>query len=177
MSEENVELSEIEPGFVPEIGGGMRSRLIVLIAALAATLAFAGVALAGNGGRKLSTPMSGLEEVPGPGDANATGQADLRLNQGQSRICFELSWEEIDGTVVAAHIHEAPAGDFGIVVVPLFVDALLSGTDEVSDCVFGINRALIKDIRQHPDDFYVNVHSTTFPDGAVRGQLEKKQPK
>ena len=82
MSEENVELrensritnsesgyplSEIEPGIVPEIGGSMRSGLTVLIAALAATLAFAGVALAGNGGRPLSTPMSGAEEAPGPG--------------------------------------------------------------------------------------------------------------
>jgi hypothetical protein len=179
MSQKNVELvSEIEPGFVPEIGGAMRSRLTVLVAALAATLVFAGVALAGNGGRPLSTPMSGAEEAPGPGDANATGQADLRLNQGQRRICFELSWEDIDGTVVAAHIHEAPAGEPGPIVVPLFVPpASFLGTDEVSDCVFGIERSLIKDIRQHPADFYVNVHSSLFQDGAVRGQLEKKQPK
>jgi hypothetical protein len=155
----------------------MRSRLTVLIAALAATLAFAGIAVAGNGGRPLSTPMSGAEEVPGPGDANATGQADLRLNQGQRRICFELSWEDIDGTVFAAHIHEAPAGDFGDIVVLLF-EGSFAGTDEVSDCVFDIDKSLIKDIRQHPDDYYVNVHSTPgFEAGAVRGQLEKKQPK
>jgi CHRD domain len=155
----------------------MRSLFTVLIAALAATLAFAGVALAGNGGRPLSTPMFGAEEVPGPGDANATGQADLRLNQGKGRICFELSWQNIDGTVVAAHIHEAPAGDFGDVVVPLFVGAAFGGTDESSACVLGIDKGLIKDIRQHPDDYYVNVHSDVFPNGAVRGQLEKKQPK
>jgi hypothetical protein len=174
MSEKNVVLgSEIEPGSVPEIGGGMRSRLTLLIAALAATLAFAGVALAGNGGRPLSTPMSGAEEVPGPGDANATGQADLRLNQGQRRICFELSWENIDGTVFAAHIHEAPAGVAGDIVVPLF-EGSFAGTDEFSDCVLGIDRGLIKDIRQHPDEYYVNVHSTPgFEAGAVRGQLEK----
>ena len=152
----------------------MRSRLTVLIAALAATLAFASVALAGNGGRPLSTPMSGAEEVPGPGDPNATGQADLRLNQGQRRICFELSWENIDGVVFAAHIHEAPAGDFGDIVVPLFEPVMFAGTGEFSDCVFDIDKSLIKDIRQHPDDYYVNVHSTPgFTAGAVRGQLEK----
>jgi CHRD domain len=155
----------------------MRSRLTLLIAALAATLAFAGVALAGNGGRPFSTPMSGAEEAPPTGDPNATGQADLRLNQGQSRICFELSWEAIDGTVVAAHIHRAPVGVPGPIVVPLFEGESFLGTDEFSDCVFGIDRGLIKDIRQHPDDYYVNVHSNLFPDGAVRGQLEKKQPK
>ena len=78
----------------------------------------------------------------------------------------------------AAHIHEAPAGDFGDIVVPLFEGAEFDGTHEFSGCVFDINRGLIKDIRQHPDDYYVNVHSTPdFPNGAVRGQLEKKQPK
>jgi hypothetical protein len=154
----------------------MRSRLTVLIAALAATLMFAGVALAGNGGRPLSTPMSGAEEAPSPGDADATGQADLRLNQGKGRICFELSWEDIDGTVFAAHIHKAPAGDPGPIVVPLF-EGTFAGTDEFSDCV-DVDKGLIKDIRQHPDDYYVNVHSDPgFTAGAVRGQLEKKQPK
>jgi CHRD domain len=152
----------------------MRSRLTLLIAALAATLALAGTALAGNGGRPLSTPMSGAEEAPGPGDTDATGQADLRLNQGRGRICFDLSWENIDGTVFAAHIHRAPAGVPGPIVVPLFEGAAFAGTGESSDCVSGLSKGLIKDIRKHPDAYYVNVHSTPeFTGGAVRGQLEK----
>ena len=62
--------------------------------------------------------------------------------------------------------------------MPLFEPASFDGTDEFSDCVFDIDKSLIKDIRQHPDDYYVNVHSTPgFEAGAVRGQLEKKQPK
>ena len=62
-------------------------------------------------------------------------------------------------------------------MVPLF-EGLFAGTDAFSDCLFGIDKGLIKDIRQHPDDYYVNVHSTPdFEAGAVRGQLEKKQPK
>jgi CHRD domain len=151
----------------------MRSRLTVLIAALAATLAFAGVALAGNGGRPLSTPMSGAEEAPGPGDADATGQADLRLNQGKGRVCFELSWENIDGTVFAAHIHKQDVGFAGPIVVGLF-EGTFAGTDAVSDCVVDVDKDLIKDIRQHPEEYYVNVHSDpSFTAGAVRGQLEK----
>jgi hypothetical protein len=145
----------------------------VLIAALVLTLAFVGVALAGNGGRKLATPMTGAEEVPGPGDADATGQADLRLNQGQRRVCFDLSWENIDGTVFAAHIHLAPVGVPGAIVVPLF-EGTFAGTDSISDCVHA-DRSLVKDIRKHPSDYYVNVHSTPgFEAGAIRGQLSKK---
>ena len=33
--------------------------------------------------------------------------------------------------------------------------------------------ALIRDIRQGPEGFYVNVHNPPFPAGAVRGQLAK----
>jgi len=38
----------------------------------------------------------GLERVP------RRGQVDLRLNQGQNRVCFEVSWSDIDGTVFIA---------------------------------------------------------------------------
>ncbi len=45
---------------------------VVLIAGLAVALFVAGVATAGNGGRPLSTTLTGAEEAPGPGDADAT---------------------------------------------------------------------------------------------------------
>jgi len=150
----------------------MSSRSAVFIASLAVVLAVAGVATAKEGGRPLATAMTGAEEAPGPGDADATGQADLRLNQGQGRICFDLSWEDIDGTVVAAHIHEAPEGAPGPIVVPLF-EGTFGGTDSLSDCA-QVGRSLVKDIRKHPSDYYVNVHSTPgFEAGAIRGQLSK----
>ena len=119
---------------------------------------------------RLTTTMTGAEEAPGPGDPDATGTATITLNQGLRTVCFELSWTNIDGTVTAAHIHEAPAGAPGGVVVPLFSGAFNS-TDSTSGCVTGVSRALIKDIRKNPEDYYVNVHSTVFPAGAIRGQL------
>ena len=148
----------------------MSSRSAVFIASLVAALAVATVATANGGGRPLSTTLTGAEEVPGPGDADATGQADLRLNQGRSRICFDLSWENIDGTVFAGHIHVAPAGSPGPIVVPLF-DGTFGGTDSLSDCVH-VEKSLVKAIRRHPSDYYVNFHSLPgFASGAIRGQL------
>jgi CHRD domain len=149
----------------------MRSRLWAAIAALAVVLAVASVAAAANGGRPLSTDLTGAEEFPGPGDADATGQADLRLNQGQNQVCFDVSWADVDGTVFAAHIHIGPPGVAGPIVVGLFEGAF-AGTDSVSDCVEDVDAELIKAIRQDPADYYVNVHSTPgFEAGAVRGQL------
>lgn len=152
----------------------MGTRVTALAASVAVAAAgvagIASVAGADGGGRRLSTDLNGAEEFPGPGDANATGLADLRLNQGQGEICFDLSWADIDGTVFAAHIHVGAAGDAGPIVVPLFMGSF-SGTDAVSDCV-DVDAELVKAIRQHPSAYYVNVHSTpSFPAGAVRGQL------
>src|SRR5687768_7862256 len=97
----------------------MRTSLVAVVSGLVVALAGAGMAAA-DGGRPLSTTLTGAEEAPGPGDANATGQADLRLNQGQNEVCFDISWADVDGEVFAAHIHVAPAGDPGPIVVPLF---------------------------------------------------------
>jgi hypothetical protein len=149
----------------------MGKRLAVLIASFAVALAVASPAGAATGGRPLSTTLSGAEEFPGPGDADATGQADLRLNQGKGRVCFDLSWTGIDGTVFAGHIHMGPPGVAGPIVVTLFMGSF-AGTDEVSDCVGDVDRGLIKSIRKDPSGFYVNVHSQpNFTNGAVRGQL------
>ena len=148
----------------------MHKGFAALVAALIVALAMAAIAVAGNGGRPLSTSMTGAQEAPGPGDVDATGSVDLRLNQGQRRICFDIDWANIDGTVFAAHIHQAPPGVPGPIVVPLF-EGSFAGTDETSGCV-DVERALVKAIRQDPGAYYVNVHSQPdFPAGAIRGQL------
>jgi CHRD domain len=149
----------------------MRLRAIFLVAALGMVGLFAVGAPAYGEGRPFATALTGGAEVPGPGDPDASGTASLTLNQGQGEVCFDLSWANIDGIVTAAHVHVGPAGVAGDVVVPLFAQNL-SGTDSASDCV-SVSEELIKAIRHDPENYYVNVHSTVFPAGAVRGQLER----
>ena len=148
-----------------------RSFAVLATGVAVVMLALGSVAAADDGGRPLSTALTGAEEAPNPGDPNATGQADLRFNQGQNEVCFEISWADVDGTVFAGHIHVAPAGDAGPVVVTLFTGSF-AGTDSVSGCAQNVDPELIKAIRKNPTEYYVNVHSRpNFPGGAVRGQL------
>jgi hypothetical protein len=119
------------------------------------------------GGRPLYATLSGAAEIPGPGDPDGSGTAKLRLNQGQGTICFEITVTGITPPT-AAHIHSAMAGSSGPVVVSL--SAPVNGT--AVGCA-SASKDLIKAIRQSPANYYVNVHTSDFPAGALRGQLSK----
>jgi hypothetical protein len=114
-----------------------------------------------------------VREQGGPGDPNATGQAELTLNQGQNEVCFDISWADVDGEVFAGHIHIAPAGSPGPIVVPLLTGSF-AGTDAVSGLRSGGQRGPDQGHPPGSRRLLVNVHSRpNFPGGAVRGQLGK----
>lgn len=143
------------------------AALVVLTLAVAVAPAFGD-----DGGRPFTTALTGAAEAPGPGDPDASGTASLTLNPGLGEVCFDISWADIDGEVFAAHIHVAPAGSPGPIVVPLFAGSF-GGTGSLSDCVVA-DRDLLLAIVQNPQAYYVNVHSRpNFPGGAIRGQLSK----
>jgi hypothetical protein len=151
----------------------VRHRALALVASVVVLAAVLLLGSASAGGRPFSTTLTGADEAPGPGDPDASGFVSLSLNQGQAEVCFDLSWEDIDGTVFAAHIHVAPPGVPGPIVVPLFMGESFPGTGRDSGCVGGVDQALIKAIRHDPAAYYVNIHSDVFPAGAIRGQLGK----
>lgn len=136
------------------------------VAAVALTLVLATNALAG--GRPLNATLSGANEVPSPGDPDGTGSARITLNQGQGTVCWSISVQNITLPATAAHIHSAPSGVAGGVVVTLGAPDV---TGVSTGCAEGVDKALIKAIRKNPSQYYVNVHTTDFPAGAVRGQL------
>ena len=99
------------------------------------------------------------------GDLDGTGTITLYVNPGQKRVCYDLTLAGIE-TPTAAHIHVAPAGRSGPVVIPLPTPPL--GTS--SDCADATSRQLAQLIAK-PSNYYYNVHNATFPGGALRGQL------
>lgn len=137
---------------------------------------------AAAGGRPFDTTLTGAAEVPGPGDPDGMGAAHLELNQGQGTVCWEISLENVDPLPFGGHIHIGAEDEAGPIVLTLLgapANAAPTTTPAAptsypaSACVENVDAALIKDIRQNPDQYYVNLHNEIFPTGAVRGQLSK----
>ena len=143
------------------------AAIVALAIAGPASAAKLGGADQGEGGRQLTTTLTGEQEVPVPGDPDGIGFATVTVNPGQGVLCYELSVSGI-APATAAHIHEAPLGVAGPVVV-----TLAAPTDGSSGGCIEVGRDLAKEILQDPADYYVNVHNAEFPGGALRGQLSK----
>jgi CHRD domain len=153
--------------------------LAIVLAVVAVSPASAGRGGGGGGGTRIVTfdiELTGAAEAPGPGDPDGTGVAQVNVfvkGAAGRTICYAIAVDAITLPATAAHIHNAPAGVAGGIVVHLEPPQPFgSGTVGVSaGCVTGLSSSLVRDIVQHPDQYYVNVHTTDFPAGAVRGQL------
>lgn len=143
----------------------MRNALIPAAAMAAIALVTGGAAIAQeNTGKKFEVALEGRQEV-GAGDPDGSGTASLRINPGLGQLCYTLSVSGIEPARFA-HIHEAPAGTNGPVVINL-----RAPTGGSSSACLNIGRELALEILRTPEDYYVNVHNGPFPGGALRGQL------
>lgn len=140
----------------------------MILAVPAALLAAAPVVAddAKTSGRKLSATLTGAAEVPGPGDPDGRGTAEITVNSGQRPACYHVMVSNI-APPTAGHIHAGAAGTAGPPVVTFvpFVNGMSQGCATV-------DRALALAILKYPSR-YVNVHTADDPDGAIRGQLRK----
>ena len=146
----------------------MRKALLSATLVSAAAILASPVLAQDNSGRRFTVTLEGEQEVgPAGGDLDGTGTATLRINPGQGQLCYTIRVSGI-APARAAHIHEAPAGTNGPVIITL--NAPTSGTS--SGCVT-VTRELALEIIKDPADYYVNVHNREFPAGALRGQLDR----
>jgi len=142
------------------------SALVLACMAMAAgTLAYTASATVPT--NKLYTMMTGAQEVPGPGDANARGIALLNVRPASGEVCVNVRFSRIDGTLSGMHIHEGKRGVAGPIVINL--TAALSNNGVGCGAA---SAATISALRMNPRRFYLNVHSEpAFGGGAIRGQL------
>jgi hypothetical protein len=138
----------------------------------------------GNGGKHLNAELEGFQEVPSI-SSNAEGEIKLKLNG--SSVQYKLNYGGFDSDVLFAHIHFAQEGVNGGVAAFLCggngKPACPARSGTVTGTITAANvkaiaaqnlaagdiGALIRAIRAGYT--YANVHSTTFPNGEIRGQI------
>jgi len=148
------------------------------------TLAF-GNARTDNGrapvSRTFVASLSGSATAVPASDPNGSGSAEITFQVitagstalGSANVCWDLTYNGIDGTPVAAHIHAGGPGVNGPIVVPApGVSFTNLGANSSSGCM-DTNAAAVEAIMAASQDFYVNVHTALFPNGAIRGQLSE----
>jgi hypothetical protein len=103
------------------------------------------------------------------------------VNSGNSKVWYQIEAEGLKG-VTQAHIHSGKAGENGPVVATLFkgskdtVNGALVQGSITSDKLEGpLKGKSISDLVNLMDDSsaYVNIHTQSFPDGEIRGQIGK----
>jgi hypothetical protein len=151
----------------------MRRRYVVLgtvaVAAVVLGVATQVGAQGGGGNKGFYAFMTGAKEVragESAGDPNGRGSFSAILD-GRT-LCYGIQVKNIENPV-AAHIHTGGPETRGAVVVPLKQPA--KGDPGASAQCVRVSRSRADALNANPGSFYVNVHTASLPNGAVRGQL------
>lgn len=127
----------------------------------------------------LNAVLTGAAEVPGPGDPDGTGMATVTVDPAAGTLCYTLLVADT-ASASGAHIHEAPPGAAGPIQVSL---TLPDNSGNAAGCAapgdYNVAElpdaaaisAFLADLAANPQKYYVNIHTSPFKAGAVRGQL------
>jgi len=163
----------------------VQSTCLLLIGAAAAVAQ-------GSGSKLFLALMQPQNEVPAIADTSSANviisvHAVLDANDKpvSGSVDFDVTTKFSSGvTVTGLHIHNAAAGVNGAIVIPTDVNGTdnsitidSTGRTRIQKQVQfpstspAISVATIQDMVQHPENYYVNIHTTVNPGGAMRGQL------
>jgi uncharacterized repeat protein (TIGR01451 family) len=106
--------------------------------------------------------LDGSQETP-PNNSAATGTAALLLSPDEKTARLSLTFSGLSSAETLAHVH-GPAIP-GVSAPPL-VDLPLG---QVSDFSFALTPSQVQDLKSGL--LYINVHSSNFPSGEIRGQF------
>jgi hypothetical protein len=99
-------------------------------------------------------------------DPDGVAVAKFRING--NRFYYFVQWRRT-GKPTNFHIHRGKAGVNGPVVIDLLSQGTIRGNTSFGSV--RVKSSLLRDIKKHPKNWYANLHTAQFPDGAVRGQL------
>jgi hypothetical protein len=114
--------------------------------------------------------LNSQQEIQDPKpDSNAFGNALMTFTNSDSMLCYSISYSDLVGTENNAHFH-APAsvGENASVLFPISPSPSPFGSPKTG-CVGPLTDQDRSNLRRGL--FYINIHSTTYPSGEIRGQV------
>jgi hypothetical protein len=152
------------------------SRRLLYALSIVAALVAATTASAGPNGSEEGTMCVGNTQLSAGNEttgstSTATGHAQIKV-RNDGTIEWNVFVLNPDAeTFTAGHIHIAPAGVAGPVVLPLHSGGTTTDRQIRDSGESSTAGALGEAICANPSAYYVNYHTTAFPGGAIRGQL------
>jgi CHRD domain len=131
-----------------------------------------GTATGGTGGGGPVTTvytmqLNGALEVPANASA-ATGNVTVTLDQATRGILIDGTFAGLTSPVTAAHIHgPAPAGMNAAIIIPLTITGTTDGTVSATTTMDQAQMDMMLGGMT-----YVNIHSTNYPAGEIRAQVQ-----
>ena len=173
------------------------SRRIQLTAAVAvvALLGVVAAAVATGGGHRIRERLTGYEEQPLALSTPGSGKFEASMSRFGGGFQYRLSYRDLEADVTQAHIHFGAENQVGGISVFLCTNlgngpagtqacppapATITGTIEADDVIGPAGQGIA------PGEFdefldaleagatYVNVHSTKYPIGEIRAQIEDR---
>jgi CHRD domain len=137
----------------------------------------------GNAGKSVKAKLDGFQQVP---SLLTNGSGTFTATISQSSISYTLTYSGLSSQVTVAHIHFAQPGVNGGVIAFLCggggkaacpASGTVSGTITATDIIGPADQGIaagdfagaVRAIQS--GNTYVNVHSTTYPMGEIRGQI------
>jgi hypothetical protein len=165
---------------------------IVSMTAILVCVVGVGLGITDDGFKNIRELLTGLKEVP---VISTTGHGSFtaRISDNDSQIEWELSYADLEGDVLQAHIHFGPPNNTGNISVflctnlgngpagtqpcppsPATINGVATAADVIGPTGQGIEAGalneLIAAIRNGKT--YANVHTSKWPAGEIRSQLE-----
>jgi hypothetical protein len=144
----------------------MRRKILLTLTIIVSAMMFSITAAAQQ---KFSVSLNGRQEVPA-NNSSGNGNCMVTLNATETQFTVTCNYRNLTSNAVGAHIHDnGPVGVSG----PIRFDFSFTGgtTGTIGPLTFNPTPGQVADLRANR--WYVNIHTSNFPGGEIRGQVKR----
>jgi len=170
----------------------MKPRIFIFVVFAVAALMLAGLAIADPHGRNFRASLDSYHETSLSLSTSGTGSFQARLNHDGDQLTYELQYSGLEGgNVLFAHVHLGQIGTTGGVMFflcggggrpacpnpPATVTGTVTASDVIGPSGQGVAPGEFEEAIEAMRDgaAYANVHTTVYPSGEIRGQINEEQ--